>query len=177
MQSLDQENPPYTSAVLEFVGGGSVSALRMRDLAEQLGLEWATTNHPEYSLTICTESQSLLKAIERRSPVTHHIRSLLNARTGPTSLLWIPAHKGIPGNEIADTAAKAAALTTSDPPRPISYAMLLLFVLVHFNMTFFCEFATAAYDVTLLVEREHGMVKHSRHISHSYLTYRSSAYN
>ncbi len=23
MQSLDQENPPYTSAVLEFIGGGS----------------------------------------------------------------------------------------------------------------------------------------------------------
>ncbi len=34
MQSLDQENPPYTSTVLEFVGGGSTSVLRMRDLAE-----------------------------------------------------------------------------------------------------------------------------------------------
>ncbi len=33
-----------------------------------------------------------------------------------------PGHKGIPGNELADSAAKAAALTTSDPPRPISYA-------------------------------------------------------
>ncbi len=26
--------PPYTSAVLEFVGGGSISVLRMRDLVE-----------------------------------------------------------------------------------------------------------------------------------------------
>ncbi len=34
VQSLDQENPPYTSAVLGFVGGGSVNVLRMRDLAE-----------------------------------------------------------------------------------------------------------------------------------------------
>ncbi len=32
MQPLDQENPPYTSAVLEFVGRGFVSVLRMRDL-------------------------------------------------------------------------------------------------------------------------------------------------
>ncbi len=34
IQSLDQENPPYTFTVLGFVGGGSVNVLRMRDLAE-----------------------------------------------------------------------------------------------------------------------------------------------
>ncbi len=34
VQSLHQENPPYTSTVLGFVGGGSVIVLRMRDLAE-----------------------------------------------------------------------------------------------------------------------------------------------
>ncbi len=34
IQSLDQENPPYTSVVLKFVGGGYISVLRMRDLAE-----------------------------------------------------------------------------------------------------------------------------------------------
>ncbi len=34
MQSLDQENPPHTSAVREFARGGSISALRMRDLAD-----------------------------------------------------------------------------------------------------------------------------------------------
>ncbi len=85
-------------------------------------LEWATANHPDHSLTIFTDIQSLLKAIECRSPVVHHLRSLLNARLGRTTLLWIPGHKGIPGNELADTEAKTAASTTSDPPRSIFYA-------------------------------------------------------
>ncbi len=103
-------------------GAAFTSLFAEEAAAMQLALEWATTNHPEHSLTICTDSQSLLKAIERPSPVTHHLRSLLNARPGPTSFLWIPGHKGITGNGLADTAAKAAALTTSDPPRPIFYA-------------------------------------------------------
>ncbi len=29
--------------------------------AMQVAMEWATTNHTEYSLTICTDSQSLLQ--------------------------------------------------------------------------------------------------------------------
>ncbi len=60
-------------------GAAFTSSFAEEAAAMQLALEWALTNHPEYSLTICTDSQSLLKAIDRRSPVTHHIRSLLNA--------------------------------------------------------------------------------------------------
>ncbi len=40
MQSLDQENPPYASVARESAGDGSISVLRMRDLAEayEMGL-------------------------------------------------------------------------------------------------------------------------------------------
>ncbi len=103
-------------------GAAFTSSFAEEAAAMKVAMEWATTNHPECSLTICSDSQSLLKGIERRPPVAQYLRSLLNARPGPTSLLWIRGHKGIPGNELADTAAKAAALTNSDPPRPISYA-------------------------------------------------------
>ncbi len=90
--------------------------------AMQLASEWATANNPGYSLTICTDSQSLLKAIERRSPVTHHLRLLFNTRPGPKALLWVLGHKENHGKELADTETKAAATTTSNPPRPTSYA-------------------------------------------------------
>ncbi len=81
--------------------------------------EWATANHPVHALTICTDRQSLLNVIAYRSSVTHHLTYVLNTRSGPTTLLWIPVNKGSPGNELADTEAKAAAKTTSDLPRPI----------------------------------------------------------
>ncbi len=64
-------------------GAAFTSSFAEEAAAMQIALEWA--NHPEHSLPICTDSQSLLKAIERRSPVTHHIRSLLNARPAPTT--------------------------------------------------------------------------------------------
>ncbi len=58
-----------------------------------------------------TNSQSPLKAIERRSPVIHHLRSLLSGRAAPTTLLWKPGHKGISGNEFPHTAGKTTATT------------------------------------------------------------------
>ncbi len=49
-------------------GAAFTSSFAEEASAMQLALEWAITNRPEYSLTICTDSQTQLKAIERRSP-------------------------------------------------------------------------------------------------------------
>ncbi len=55
--------------------------------------------------TICTDSQSLL-----------------NKRAGETTLLWIPGHHGIAGNEEADVCAKQAAAITGGASRPVSFS-------------------------------------------------------
>ncbi len=74
-------------------GAAFTSSFAEESAAMQPTLEWVTTNHAGHSLTICTDSHSLPMAIERRSPVTHHLRPLLNARLGLTTILWVPSHE------------------------------------------------------------------------------------
>ncbi len=45
-------------------GAAFTSSFAEEAAAMQIALEWATANYPENSITICTDSQSLLKAIE-----------------------------------------------------------------------------------------------------------------
>ncbi len=47
---------------------------------------------------------------------------MINKRAGKTTLLWIPCHLGIAGNEEEDACAKQAAAITDGAPRPVSYA-------------------------------------------------------
>ncbi len=47
---------------------------------------------------------------------------MLNKRAGKTTLLWIPGHHGIAGNEEADACAKQGAAITDGAPRPVSFA-------------------------------------------------------
>ncbi len=71
---------------------------------------------------ICLDSQSLLKAMQSGSADTTGLRRMLNKRAGKTTLLWIPGHHGIAGNEEADAYAKQVAAITNGAPRPVSNA-------------------------------------------------------
>ncbi len=47
---------------------------------------------------------------------------MLDKRAGKTTLLWIPGHHGIAGNEEADVCAKQASAIIDGTPRPVSFA-------------------------------------------------------
>ncbi len=71
---------------------------------------------------MCTDSQSLLKAIRSDSADTEGLGRMLNKRTRKTTLLCVPGHHGIAGNEEVDASAKQAVAITDGAPRPDAFA-------------------------------------------------------
>ncbi len=58
---------------------------------------------------------------------------MLNKRAGKTTLLWIPGHHGIVGNEETNACAKQAVAITDDAPQPVSFAAAS--ALIHQTLT------------------------------------------
>ncbi len=70
------------------------------------------------AMSICTNNQSLLKAIQSGSADTTHLKRMHNKRAGKTTLLRIPGDHGNADNEEADACAKQAAAITEQSPSP-----------------------------------------------------------
>lgn len=90
---------------------------------------WANSHHPDLHLTVFSDSQSALAALNNRSnthPLVSKTHALIYTRA-PNSIqiTWIKSHVGITGNEAADSAAKHAASLHCSPSYeafPIGFA-------------------------------------------------------
>ena len=93
-----------------------------------LALQWIAQNRPQGMTVICSDSQSLLKAISNASDDSLLIRRILSELPGRVVLQWIQGHVDVPGNEAADRAAKESAAITDVPPQPVSLSSALSFI-------------------------------------------------
>ena len=106
-------------------GSPLTSSFEEEKEAMSMAVQWIISNESEDTVVICSDSQSLLKAIASESDETSDIIAKLLQVKGYVVIQWVPGHMDIPGNEAADQAAKAAATITEDPPRPVSLASAL----------------------------------------------------
>ena len=89
-------------------GDRLTSSYGEEERALSLGIEWAS-NHPQERIAFCTDSLSLLLAIQSRNPKTDTIRRQIESLSAEVELMYVPGHKDILGNELADAYAKKAA--------------------------------------------------------------------
>ena len=89
--------------------------------AMSLAVEWIAEHcGASDKVVVCTDSQSLCTALGGASPEIDGLRLRLTTCSANMIVQWIPGHTDIPGNELADQAAKDAC-TLDEPPGAISF--------------------------------------------------------
>jgi ribonuclease HI len=81
-----------------------------------------TTRKSNKKRVILTDSLSTMMATERngdtKNPKTRILRKMIDEEGAKVSLVWVPGHKGITGNEMADIEAKTALDDVIYPTEP-----------------------------------------------------------
>jgi ribonuclease HI len=93
-------------------------------VALKTAMEWINgigedTGIPALAVLICTDSLSLVSALQNnnwkdKDPWLKTIKHLLRQTETNITLLWIPSHCDIPGNERADELAKLGSALNQD---------------------------------------------------------------
>lgn len=111
-----------TKITKKFKLHGSCSVYQAELLAIQKACSWAIQNNI-YNIAILTDSLSSLHEIKNKDSnnktvaIIHDNIHLINNKNGKAVFIWVKGHAGLAGNEEADEAAKAAALSH----RPYEY--------------------------------------------------------
>ena len=112
---------PTTIDTIREQGRHFTSSFEEEHAATTRALHWAAANsRPGMTILLCTDSKSLCDAIQGRNIKVDNIRTLLQSISAKVIIQWIPGHSNIPGNELADAAAKEATTVPPTDALPIS---------------------------------------------------------
>ena len=83
-----------------------------------------THDRPEKYVSICSDSQAALKALQpaKTSPLVRQCQKALNTilPSNTVGLYWVPGHAGLRGNEIADKLTRDGSVQKFVEPEPFS---------------------------------------------------------
>ena len=87
-------------------------------------LSWTSTkaNHPSISILLCTNSKSLCEALISSKPRTSSIHNSISSISSSIFIQWITTHSVIPGNDLADKAAKEATTIVTNTILTVSFS-------------------------------------------------------
>ena len=113
---------PLVSETMKKRGAIYTASYDEEVLAMEMAVEWLSINKPASGL-IVTDSQSLCEALLGLDPNLDPLRRKLKNTEFPLTIQWVPGHSNIPGNELADAAAKAAT-KLDEQATPVSYGSI-----------------------------------------------------
>ena len=114
-------NQPEAAERITLRGAPFTSSFEEELQAMHSAVSWCIEYQgPSSHTLIATDSQSLCHSLLGNSPVVDSLKRQLDLCAGRITIQWIPGHADIPGNELADAAAKEATTSIDSAPRPTS---------------------------------------------------------
>ena len=119
--TTDDPTTPTTIKTIMQRGRAHTSSYEEEVAAATMAVQWIRDNcSAEDSVLICTDSQYLCSALKGSSYILGELVDTIGQCVAKITFQWIPGHADIPGNDLADSAAKAAT-SLDEPQAPVSY--------------------------------------------------------
>ncbi len=116
------QSSPNVVATIRTPGASYTCSYEEELRAMESAIDWLIQNgRPGQKAAVLTDSQSLCTALTASSPRLDLLNKKIRTVSPSLSIQWIPGHCGIPGNELADKAAKVAAAGQNHLDCPVSY--------------------------------------------------------